>query len=143
VGVVKRSRVRTVLIGTMFTASVATMSPASAAMTSNTFEGTGVLDRRGREVTVGLVLGCDRGGRFAAEVVVRQGDVTGTGSHRGRCTGAPEIYDVTLRTQRGERLQPGEAEICGDATTKIHGVVDDQRTWCRPPGVVLHEGASQ
>lgn len=118
---------------------VAGTDPASAAITTNTFDAVGRVGPGGRTAHVTVELGCEPDGAFSVEVTVAQGDTIAIGRRHGRCTGATERYAVTVAARNGGRLTAGHAEICGEASTRQTGVIDDTRRWCRTDGVDLQE----
>jgi hypothetical protein len=115
------------------------VDPASAAITTNTFGATGVIRPGGHTARVTVVLGCEPEGTFGVTVAVSQADTVAVGSRHGRCTGATETYVVTVAASDGAALVAGNAEICGEASTREAGVIDDTRRWCRAGGVDLQE----
>ena len=72
-------------------------------------------------------------------MTVTQVDTIAVGSRHGRCTGAKEASDVTVTARNGARLVGDHAEICGEASTREAGVIDDTRSWLRADGVDLQE----
>lgn len=114
-------------------------NPASATLTSNTFNAAGRVRPAGHTAQVTVELGCEPDGAFDVEVTMAQGDTIAIGRRHGRCTGATERYAVTVAARNGARLTAGHAEICGEASTREAGVIDDTRRWCRAGCVDLQE----
>jgi len=114
--------------------------PAGAAVSSGGLSATGGVRPGGHTGQVTVVLECEPEGVFSVEVTVTQGKTVAVGRRRGRCTGAAESYVVTVVSRKGAQLAAGNADICGEASTRESGVIDDTLRWCRAGGVVLQEG---
>jgi hypothetical protein len=82
-------RLLAVMTGALLVAGVAT---AFGAMSTNTIDSTGTVAKKGRQVQVTVVLGCDRVQNVRVRVTVTQvGGAVAQKSRKVRCTTAPAI----------------------------------------------------
>ena len=109
-------------------------------MTSNTVDAAGVIRPGEHTAQVTVLSGCEPESKFGVTVSVSQGDTVALGNRHGHCAGATETYVVTVAASNGAALVAGNAEICGEASTREVGVIDDTRRWCRADGVDLEAG---
>jgi hypothetical protein len=110
--------------------------PLGARIILNTIGGTATLTGHGHVARATVLVGCTEGEQVQLTLTLTQGSVSGTGAGAGVCTGGLTEYDVTVPAA-GDRFTAGLAAACATADNYRHGVLVDNRQWCRAGGVVL------
>ena len=110
--------------------------PLGARIVINTIGGTAALTGHGHVAQATVLVGCTEGEQIQVTLTLTQGSVSGTGVGAGVCTGGLTEYDVTV-SAGGDRFTAGLAAACATADNYRHGVLVDNRQWCRAGGVVL------
>jgi hypothetical protein len=110
--------------------------PLGARIILNTIGGTAALIGHGHVARATVLVGCTEGEQVHLTLTLTQGGVSGTGIRVGVCTGELTEYEVTVPAS-GDSFTAGLAAACATADNYRHGVLVDNRQWCRAGGVVL------
>jgi hypothetical protein len=89
------------------------------------------LGRRGRVATVTALASCEDGAHVLIRVRLIQGAASGHGIAIGRCTGALEQYEVTVRAHGRAGFVAGAATAEADAIVRRRRVVLEEPSWTR------------
>jgi hypothetical protein len=102
---------------------------ALASMTANTTDPTVTVAKKGRQVGVTVLLGCDRVQSTRLRVTVTQregGGAVAQGRKNVRCTTDVGRFALQTKARGKRRFEPGNATACALAVTN-----DDARQWCK------------
>jgi hypothetical protein len=106
---------------------IAGATTALAVMTANTIDSTATVAKKGRQVHVTVLLGCDRAQNARVRVTVTQPD--GALAQKGkkvRCTTSTGNFPLKAKARGRHRFDPGAATVCAVAITN-----DSARQWCK------------
>ena len=107
---------------------VAMTATALGAITSNTIDSTATVGKKGRQVQVTVLLGCNRTQNARLRVTVNQTGKPAVANKRKRvsCTTATGSFPMKAKARGKRRFSAGAATVCVLAVTS-----DDSRQWCK------------
>jgi hypothetical protein len=117
-------RLIAVTAGALLIAGTAT---ALAAITNNTIDSTATVAKKGRQVRVTVLLGCDRVQNARVRVTVTQAD--GAFAQKVKkvgCTTATGNFRLRAKARGPHRFAAGSATVCAVALTS-----DSAKQWCK------------
>jgi hypothetical protein len=126
------------LVVTTVTFLVVVGATALAAMTSNTIDSNATVAKKGRQVQVTVLLGCDRAQNARLRVTVTQGGGKAAVAQKKKkviCTTATGSFSLKAKARSRHRFAEGTATVCALAVTR-----DDVKQWCKD--VTLVAGGS-
>jgi hypothetical protein len=106
---------------------------AFAALSTNTIDSTATVAKKGRQVQVTVLLGCDRVQNARVRVTVTQPD--GALAQKGkkvRCTTTTGNFPLKAKARGRHRFAAGLATVCAVALTN-----DSARQWCKDVTLVV------
>jgi hypothetical protein len=79
--------------------------------------------------------------RVSFVISVPFGGLGNQGAWSETCTGRLQDWSAQVAATTGSAFVPGEAEVCGEATTLAEGYVTDSATWCEEVELVALDQA--
>jgi hypothetical protein len=107
---------------------VATTGTALGQLTTNTIDSTATVAKKGRQVQVTVLLGCNRAQNARLRVTVNQTGRPAVAQKRKKvsCTTATGSFPLKAKARGKRRFSAGAATVCVLAVTG-----DDSRQWCK------------